>query len=173
MTEHTEQSQVSLDEPLASFTDLLLNGPAVAGSLAILAEEEDLRRLQQTVQCLHRAFGASQPDPAMAERIRKNLHAAWKESQPAAPRPTPLERLRRALLPERQGWQSGRRSQRVQALRFSLAAIAVLVLLLIVVPGTGSLITGTALGEGGWLPYAFLGVLIVGVAIWFWRSKPK
>lgn len=173
MTDYPNQSQTSLDESLASFTDLLLSRPAGAESRITLAEEQNLRQLQQTVKRLHSAFGASQPEPAMAERIHKNLQAAWKESQAAAPRPGLLERLRRALWPEQKGWQSGRHSQRAQALRFSLATVAVLVLLLIVVPGTGALLTGTALGEGGWLPFAFLGVLIVAAAIWLWRSKPK
>ncbi len=175
MSEHPDQTRAYLDEPLAAFTDLLLSKPAASGSAAIPAEDEDLRRLQHTVERLQTAFGSNQPDPAMSGRILRNLHAAWQESQPAARQLSLLERLRGFFVPERKGWRSSQHSQRTQVFRYALAAVAVVVLLLLVVPGTGigTALTGTAMGEGEWLPFAFLGILFVAVGIWIWRNRSK
>lgn len=173
MSEHPDQTRASLDEPLAAFTDLLLSQSVDSASAAIPAENEDLRRLQHTVERLHSAFGSNQPDPAMSGRILRNLHTAWKESQPADQQQSLLERLRGFFVPERKGWRSSRHSQQSQGLRYALTAVAVVVLLLLVVPITGTVLTGTAMGEGEWLPFAFLGILFVAVGIWILRNKPK
>ncbi|MBN2145779.1 MAG: hypothetical protein JW726_00265 [Anaerolineales bacterium] len=164
-----------LDEQLASFTDQLLNGTTQGEGW----EPEDarlrlyLQKLQQTVVQVHSMIGTMEPDRELNSRIKKQLVSAWYEVKSPPQARSVWQRLRGIFLPEGQGWKSSRGARQAQVLRLAVAAVAILLLLAIFVPGIGSALEGTALGRGGILPIGLLVILVIGVGLWLWRGKSR
>jgi cytochrome c-type biogenesis protein CcmH/NrfG len=65
-----------LDDQLASLTDQVLSGGKIE---QIEMDDVEMERLQDTVMRIQNAFGAEEPDPAMAARIRTRLQMEWKD----------------------------------------------------------------------------------------------
>ena len=169
MTDNFTPESRQQDDELAEFTDQVLSED-MPESLDAVTQDQELLELQRIVVHMRQAFGADQPDEAMAERIRTNLVREWNRLGPGPgvrmDTVSPLDRLSRGL--------SIRRLTRGQAYAFSLLVMMVVVGVLVVLlspdTSTGPTLPGAAQGESGLLPVVLvLGIALAGVLWWLIR----
>lgn len=134
-----------LDEMLSNFTDRLLAGEDVAVSPELDDLEQVVRQLHQIVK------PGGQVTPVFRAQLRQRLQREWTAQH------------------KRQGrlWQNRRVMQLVAA------SVAVLLLLIVLVTASdrGNATQGTALGSLTWIAGIILGVLGVGVLIFWLRQR--
>lgn len=168
MNNHTEMNDQNLDNRLADFVDTLLAGKSGESPTD---QGTDLEALQETVSKLKKALVDDLPSAEMSKRIQRNLAAEWAKQKTAAKTQTsPVENWRK-LLQDRFKLPS-LSAPRTFAWSFVTVAVLVLVALLLLNPDFNHDITGTVLGQAGWIPAI---VIVVGVValglVWFFRSR--
>jgi len=171
MHEHPRLDDQNLDDQLAAFTDRLLAKEGSEGDLD-LSPNPELRELQETLVLMKMAAGDTQPGQDMADRIRNNLVAEWRESGIEKQPVSLWERVRQFSPFHKTAWQSTVSRQRTFALSFAVALAAVVVAAVFVVsPSTEINLLATAGGQ-----FAFLGTIVVGIiagAIMLWARRSK
>jgi len=168
MADHLKPDAPDLDQQLANFTDAALSG-AQLETQEMMTQNQELRALQETVLRLQRAFGTRAPDEAMANRVRSNLIAAWRQQQSDLQAESWWQRWSRRIA----GGQTGRAWRPIYALAVVIVVILSMTLLFpgSPAPGGGGL-PGAAGGLGGLIPaMLILGVVLVAVCIWLIRRK--
>ncbi|MCI0399358.1 MAG: hypothetical protein L0322_31090, partial [Chloroflexi bacterium] len=121
------------DDELAEFTDRLLGGEF--DKTPELAETPELRRLQETVLRMQRAFGQEQPDLAMARRVESRLKREWPRSGLDRPKQSAWARWWQALT-GRGSWQAPRARRQAQTRALALALLVLLPVALVLLTGT-------------------------------------
>lgn len=169
---HAESHNIddNIDDDLAAYTDRLLSGEG-SGEVEVLAPDDELRGLQETVERLWKVLGPEQPDEAMAERIHDSLTAEWRAAGLEDQVATPLGRrwpwLSRAL----DGLALGK-----PQMGYALAGVAAVVLLLglalCLTPSADEALPGAALSETNFALFALVvGGVLGGIAWWFVRRR--
>jgi len=167
MADHLKPDTPDLDQQLANFTDEVLSD-AQLETQAMMAQNQELRALQEIVLRLKRAFGTRQPDEAMANRVRSNLIAAWRQQQSDPQRDAWWQRWYRRIA----GGQTGRVWRPIYALAVVIVVILATTLLFPASPAPGGGLPGAAGGLAGFIPaLLILGVVLVVVYIWLTRRK--
>lgn len=165
MNNQYKMNDHNLDNRLADYVDALLAGESPT------SQETDLEALQETVIKLKKVLVDDIPSPEMSERIQKKLAVEWAKQKTAPGTQKVSTSSWRRLLRERFNLPS-LAAPRTFAWSFVTVAVLVLVALLLLNPDFSNNITGTALGQGGWIPVI---VIIVGVValglVWFFRSR--
>ncbi len=171
MSDKPESRDLSgyLDDEFAAFTDRLLSGDQ-SGNKEMFAQDQELRELQETAVRIRRAFEAVDPSRAMAERIRDNLVAEWRESG-LGEGPAPFwKRWMRSDSQSSRASIAGRRPVYALAMAASIILLGILVSFLI--PTVAPSLTGGAGADGSmvWL-ILVLGVVAAGIVWWGARHR--
>lgn len=169
MSDNPHDHSHHLDDEFAAFVDRLLSGD-VSGSQEMLAQDQEFRYLQETAERLHRTMESVQPDRAMAERIRDNLVAEWRESNLGERATSFWKRWLEGDFGPSHAPIGGRRPGYALAMGAAIVLLGLLVSVL--APESDVQITGTAGVPGNivWL-ILLLGVLVLGGVWWFTRSR--
>ena len=160
------KAKLTLDDQLAEFTDLALDGELSAQDEATLAPDPELRALEETVLRLRESIPNEDPGEEAVSRMWGEIkrQSSWKLSKP-------FGKTLKEIFPPRTSWQSRHARQR-WTLGVSIGVITVL--LLVILPfmdGINSGLPGTSGGQiSSQLVFGILGVLIL-LALWLFRRR--
>ena len=160
------KAKLTLDDQLAEFTDLALDGELSAQDEATLAPDPELRALEETVLRMRESIPNLDPGEEVVSRMWGEIkrQSTWKVGNPF------WRTLKENFLP-RTNWRSRHARQR-WTLGVSIAVITVL--LLVILPfmdGINSGLPGTSGGQiSSEFVFGILGVLIL-LAVWLFRRR--
>ncbi len=163
MTKSLDHNLQDTDSRLADFTDQVL--AAAKGEAPHPAESDpELQGLEKTVLRLRQITPNTEPDPAMAARIRNRAAYEWRMANRAsegaqAPSPTGRNLLEQL------------RSPRTMVLSFATLGLVVLVALAVLSPGRDAPLSGAAGGQETWLTVAAAGLLVGVLLALIWRNR--
>jgi hypothetical protein len=160
MPNPTDLTPEDRDRALALYTDQVLSAGEIHAS-----EDDDLKTLQSTVERMSRAFGPSEPEPAVAARIKRNLMAEWEVQHPVpGVRASLMDRLAEMIRPLM--------SQPALGLGMAVLAAIIIGAILFTFPSGGGLV-GSASGGADVPPWlAVVAVVFLGGALW-WMLRRK
>ncbi len=160
----------SIEDQLADFTDQILDEESPKQGNPPFATDPELRALEQTVQRLKHAFDEDGPSEAAIRRMRKNIVMQWQAGE-RKQNESFWEKITVVFNISRHKWRS-QRSRQYQSLGFSLAAVAMVMLVSIfLLKGVGSeqpAASGQTLSAGFLIAFSVLFLL----TLWFFRRKP-
>jgi hypothetical protein len=173
MPDHNKNNQNSIDELLSIYADQVIGSENP--SIVPLSDDADMKKLQETVLQLNQLT----PSPASAEstkKIRQNLLLAWEKQY--RDNPSLIAKINRKIKPagKTKGYQSTSRRRQQTVLRISAAALVVLILTVIFMPGltiSGGSTSGAASGTLN--PSVIsIGLLIIGaIGLWWWIKSRR
>ena len=173
MPDLEQNDQKRIDQLLSAFADQIIESDNPAS--VPLSDEKAVKELQETVLQLNQLT----PKPitqASADKIKRNLGLAWNEQYKQ--KPSLLEKFIELIkVPTRsKGYISTSRRRQMMATRIAAAAIAVVIVTFVVLPGlniSGGSTSGTANGElNPWLIGAGL-VLFGAFGLWWWLTSRR
>lgn len=149
------ESHDPLDDKLSEFTDLLLSsGDEI--KMQNMMNNEDLLKLQRTAIRMKAAARMARPDSAVSARVRTRLLKEWRQQ---------------AAQSKLQVFKGFFRPLPRFALASGLAALLLLSIVIFAIPA-GTPLIGAAVKLQAWTPvFVFLGLILVGLLIWFDRRK--
>jgi hypothetical protein len=115
-----------IEDQLADFTDRMLERTAVEDKEK-LAQDPELRALEQTAQRLKSAFSEDGPSEEVIQKMRQNIILEWKQRESQASNSF-WRKFSFVQKPREQKWQSQRDRQHWSMIR-SLASLAVVMLI--------------------------------------------
>jgi Tol biopolymer transport system component len=143
--ERTSPPESHSDNALADFTDRLLSGNEEDD--LDLADDQELRDLQETVVLLRRVLRGGPPDRRRISQMQSKLNREYRQSYSS-----PLEpfwrRWLRPLLPAPTQWRSNRARRRNFALGLAVAVFVPLLISLLLFQYSGANIWGTVFKPG-------------------------
>lgn len=131
-----------LDNRLAEFADRVI---AETEKETDENEESEMAKLKETVLRFHTAVKASQPDPAVAERIEARIKAEWKK----------------AAQPWWKSWLVAFQTAFKPQTALAAATLAIALLAVSLLSPAATEVTGAALDFPAWAPLLFIIAVVV------------
>lgn len=156
----------SLDDQIANYADQILEGAPTQEKPPI---SDDMKALQEIVDDLHHNVPDAGQINQAAQRVKPAVLEAYaKEIGPAQENPAPglLERL----FGRQSGWQSSTKRS-TAGLRFAIAAVIVLLVVVPFLPETVINLPGAAFGDGSLWPILLLIASAGAFLVWLLRRS--
>lgn len=171
MTDEVNNDSLLRDNSLSDFTDQLLSEKNPNNS-EIVIDDADIFENQKLVQRIFLVGEDGIPSKEISAQIRKTLEAEWKAKWPSEKKKISIQGLLRSSFPEKAGWKSTRQRQVFLARSMVVITIVVLAAIFIIFPDGDGELTGAA-NQGGVAPILIFSLLVIGLGLWWFRSKKR